>query len=243
MRGRCFLWLLPAIVGCGGGEVVVRPAVTARVAAPLTAASETRIPEPAPEMQTHGLTGSLSTVEVQRALEPRAAALGRCFADHGGRLRTLGGRIELAFHVAPDGTVESVHAVDSTVGHRAVERCIVEVARETRFPRPHGGAADFSWPLELDPPDDVRHPETWDPSRVGPVVRRRGRAVLERCAHDHPGPFQVTTYVSRSGRVLAAGAIALEPLPDEPLDCVAGQVRLWRMPRGRRQAKVTFELR
>jgi hypothetical protein len=119
----------------------------------------------------------------------------------------------------------------------------VQVAAETRFPPPQGGGgADFTWPLELDPPS---HPVTWDPSRVERVVRAQGRRVLSRCLDDDgSAAFQVTTYVSRSGRVIAAGAIAFEPTTDEPLDCVARLVRRWRMPRAERhQAKVTFEIR
>lgn len=240
--------LLIATAGCGGSAPRTAPAEPiVRNARPLTAASraDERPREEPQEMHTSGLTGSLTANEVHRALIPRAQDFGACFAAPGRRLRTLGGRIELAFHVRTDGTVGSVRAVDSTVGHRTVERCVLEVAAETRFPRPHGGEADFNWPLELDPPDNVRHPITWDPSEVDRVVRRRGRRVLSECRPEgSEATIQVTTYISRRGRVLAAGAVATDDELDEPLDCVVRAVRRWRMPRHREhQAKVTFELR
>ena len=251
MRSAIVVLVSLLLSACGGAEAARRaPARSAGVATPPSGsvaqrAERTRTLAPS-SMETRGITGSLSTVDVERALSRRFEDFGACFAQHGRRLRTLGGRIQLAFHVARDGSVLSVRATDSTIGHRQVERCIVDVAAATDFPPPQGGGdADFSWPLELDPPEHVRHPDTWDPSRVARVVRSQGPRVLERCVPEDIATFQVTTYVSRSGRVLAAGAIALEPTVDaEPLDCVARLVRRWRMPRAERhQAKVTFELR
>jgi len=244
LAASLLLSLSLAALGCGSSPTtgLVRTSPGAPVAEAPPPAAE-RVEEES--MAVRGTTGSLSTGEVHGALEPRAQAFGMCFADHGRRLRTLGGRIQLAFHVDADGRVTRVRAVDSTIGHRRVERCILEVAAATRFPAPHGGEADFSWPLELDPPEHVRHPETWDPSRVTRVVRRLGPRLLRRCGADEDeAGFQVTTYVSRSGRVLAAGVVALDEAEEDPLDCLARQVRRWRMPRPQRhQAKVTFEIR
>jgi len=93
----------------------------------------------------------------------------------------------------------------------------------------------------MDPPRGVRHPGTWDPSRVETVVERRGAHVLERCRPEGSGVVQVTAYV-RAGRVLSAGVATDEEVGDEVLDCVAGRVRSWSMPSSRRTAKVTFEL-
>ena len=227
---------------CGGEVSSARPSRTARASAPSRLAPAS--PAAVSTMETRGLTGSLSTIEVRRALEPRLEAFGGCFAPHTRRLRALGGRLELRFEVAVDGHVTKVQPIDSTVGHRDVERCVLEVAAATRFPRPHGGEAQFTWPLELDPPDHIRHPVTWDPSRVRGVVRRRGARVLRICRPPHSdAQYQVTTYVSRRGRVLSAGAAAREPGADTELDCVVRAVRRWRMPAaGRRQAKVTFEI-
>jgi hypothetical protein len=194
-------------------------------------------------MQTRGLTGSLATDEVSGALAPKHEAFARCFATRTRRLPMLAGRVTLAFRVAIDGRVAQVHPIDSTVGHREVERCIVDVAASVRFPRPHGGTADFVWPLEMDPPRGVREAVTWDPGRVRRIVRARGRRVLERCGAEG-SDIQVTTYVSRRGRVISAGASTPDGSGVGSLDCVAHAVRRWRMPRSRhRRAKVTFSLR
>jgi len=197
-------------------------------------------------METQGLTGSLSPQEANAALVDHLEAFAACFTPHTRRLRTLGGRLLLKFHIAVDGTVSKVRPIDSTVGHREAERCAMDVAAAVQFPRPHGGEAEVTWPLLLDPPDDVLHPVTWDPTRVESVLDRRGALTLEGCREpDSRDGYQVTTYVSRGGRVLSAGAIARkEGEADEELDCIVRKVRRWRMPAAREhQAKVTFELR
>ena len=235
--------LLSNGLACGAAEKTrSEPVAIATAAAPTATAGSER-----PAMLAQGLTGSLSTIEVARALEPRSGPFSDCFADHSHRMSTVGGRVEFAFRVAVNGDVASVKPTDSTVGHREIERCLVDIARGTRFPRPHGGEAEFTWSLELDPPDDVRHPITWDPSRVAAVVRRRGREALAECRQDGRAAgtsrFQVTTYVSRQGRVLAAGAVADADESEDSLDCIVREVRRWQMPRHRQHlAKVTFDL-
>jgi TonB family protein len=241
---------LGGVIGCGGGaEVAVRrrPRLVARVdVPPPPMRRQQQVEVHSGRMQVAGLTGSLTPYEVREALEERGEAFGGCFMRQARRLRGLGGRITMAFHVDAQGRVQWARAIDSTIGHRQVERCVVSVAAQTQFPRPHGGgAADFTWPLELDPPDGVSEPTTWDPSRVSGVVRRHGARVLETCVADGNAStqIQVTTYVSRSGRVIAAGAVAArEQMDDASLDCVAGAVRRWRMPRSARAAKVTFDI-
>src|SRR5688572_1654710 len=162
------------VAGCGGGGEVARrrPRMVAHVTVPPAPRAERRAELRTGPMQVGGLTGSLSAYEVREALEPRGEELAACFARQSRRLRGLGGRLEMAFHVSAEGRVETVRAIDSTLGHRDVERCVLGVAASTRFPRPHGGAADFTWPLELEPPDGVSEPVTLDPSRVESVVRR-----------------------------------------------------------------------
>ncbi len=225
-----------ATLGCGAA-----PDTTHHVARAVPQAMPARRVERA-TMQTRGLTGSLATDEVREALRPKHESFARCFASEAVRLPMLAGRVTLAFHVGTDGRVAHVHPIDSTVGHREVERCIVDVAASVRFPRPHGGAADFNWPLEMDPPVGVREAITWDPGRVRRVVRARGRRVLQRCGAD--SDVQVTTYVSRRGRVISAGASTPDGTGAASLDCVTRAVRSWPMPRSRRyRAKVTFHLR
>jgi TonB family protein len=194
-------------------------------------------------MQAEGLTGSFSGADVSSIMRPREEQLAQCFTPYSDRLRTLAGSISLTFRIGPGGRVLSVHPSASTIGHRDVERCVVQVARATRFPPPNGHAeATFTWPLSMDPADDAEHPMHWDARQINRQVRRHSRDVRRRCSLSARERVQVTVYISRTGRVLAAGA-AVNDADDQPkLDCVVDAVRRWPMPPARRQAKVTFDL-
>lgn len=207
---------------------------------------EEAAPEPAPARQSMaiaGLTGSLTPREAHAALDPRMQTFANCFHEHGtGSVRGLGGDVTLHIVVNADGSVRTAFPVDSTVGHLDVERCLSDVATATRFPRPRGGGeAVLTWPISMDPPTDVRHPTTWDASRVANVLERNRETVLEACRPEGEGGIQVTAY-TRSGRVIVAGASAHDESSSAALECVVERVRSWSMPPTRRTAKVTFQL-
>lgn len=52
---------------------------------------------------------------------------------------TLQGAVKMAFGVARDGHVAIVRVTGSTLRHRGVEDCFVEIARRWRFPQAAGG--------------------------------------------------------------------------------------------------------
>ncbi|MGE0788559.1 MAG: AgmX/PglI C-terminal domain-containing protein [Sandaracinaceae bacterium] len=234
-------------LGCGGAAPATHGTASRTVVARTTAETSHHEEEaPPPEVTVSGLTGSLSDVEAHGALDPRMNEFARCFFDHSSALHQLGGDVRLHIRVGIDGNVVSAYPEDSTVGHRDVERCLGEVAMHTRFPRPRGGEARLTWPISMDPPEDVRHAATWDPGRVAHLVERRAAEVLSQCAvAPEPGAaepaIQVTAYV-RGGRVIAAGAASREETTSQALDCVVDQVRRWPMPAAPRLAKVTFDL-
>lgn len=238
------LLVLCVLAGCAG------PAPAAESTTSLRA-SRTEVVEAAGldegpvarHMSVSGITGSLSAVDVQRALEPRNEDFARCFLARSARFHELSGQVRIFVRVSTDGTVERAYAEDSTLGDRQVEQCVVQVASTTRFPRPRGGgSAELRWPLQIDPPSGVRHPITWDSERVARVVEREGRGVLARCMPEGgAGAVQVTAYV-RGNRVVSVGAAVTDEALVGSMDCVADAVRRWRLPSTPRMAKVTFDL-
>jgi hypothetical protein len=231
--------LILSAIACGGGTTAVqRPAARPRAKTSVVG-SPLRL-DPG-RMFTTGLTGSLSTGEVREALAPRDAEFSACFTQLRGHMQPrVGGRIELAFRVDADGRVMWARPVDSTLGNRRVERCLLEVAAATEFPAPHGGYADFTWPLELDASSE---PASLDPSRVAGAVRRQRRDLADRCDLERAERFQITTYVTGRGRVLSVGGVASDRDADDRIDCVVRAVRGWRLPRHSRPiAKVTSEI-
>ena len=190
-------------------------------------------------LEVEGLTGTLSPDEIHGALNPRLSAFARCFSRRYAQLDVVGGHFEFAFDVSPRGRVTNVVPASSSVGDRSTERCLLEVASDTRFPEPHGGPAEFSWSVSFDPPEDVRPATVWPPSHVTESVDEQSES-LDECGGR---ALEVTMYVAPGGAVMAAGATGDEP-SEEILDCVATTVAEWRMPDpGSYPAKVSFRVR
>lgn len=225
---------LVALAGCGGPDEAETAADT-----PEETSGQERAVQESDGAQIEGLMGTISPDAVERGMEARMGRFLRCFQQRHGALEVLGGSIELAFRVRVDGSVLWVHPRASTIGDRETERCILQAAQGTRFQPPRGGEAEFSYPLTLDTPPDVRPPLNWDASRVAEHVER-SRGEIVDCG---PGPYTLTLYIAPGGQVLAAGAATPDPERAGDLDCVARVVAGWSMPDpGSYPAKVTFSL-
>jgi hypothetical protein len=146
--------------------------------------------------------------------------------------------------VLSSGEVSDVFVRVSDLGDRVLERCLSEVIQAAHFPAPHGGEADVTWNMLLEPARKGRAPEQWETAHVERVLRKLGGEVLATCDAKRGGPITVTAYVSRSGKVLAAGLSAARQSPPEQFDCIAEELRSWPMPKARKGiAKVSFPLR
>jgi len=228
--GLAFAWLLTA--GCGGGEEET------------TETTETTTGEEAPVVERddgvaiEGLMGTIDAEEVRMTIEPKLTRFMRCFSRRWDEIEILGGHIHMSFRVDVQGNVLWVYPNESSIGDRETERCLLETAAAIHFPRPRGGEAEFGYPLDLDPPDDVRPPVAWAESSVTDVVERN-RDSLAACGSG----FTVTMYVGPGGEVMAAGAAAADLDQAENLDCVTDAVSQWEMPDpGSYPAKVSFSI-
>lgn len=239
------MWKLGLLVvslgalSCGGAA----PRETTRLARdkePLTR------PPPSESLSVSGLRGTLSQFEIEGALKPRLPKFLRCAQQRLAELEALAGSITLSFHVATNGAVAGVSPIASTLGDRDTERCMLEVAQATRFPPPHGGEADFTWPLELPGDPDVRAPVALmaDAARAA-IGARSGEVTAGDALHASCGGGQmlVTAYVDTSGAVLAAGVATPDLATPTELDCIAAGVRSWVLASpGSYLGKVTFTL-
>lgn len=196
-------------------------------------------------MAVEGILGSLAQSTITRAMAQRMDRFSACFAARYDALPVLAGSATLAFRVRGDGGVRWVHLVNSNVGDRETERCLLGVAAGMRFsPGPVGGDAEFQDTIELAAPEDVRPPVAWQPSRLRATLREAG-AGLRVC--NVPGDqLRVTVYVDPGATVAAVGAsfVPTDPSADSQaaLDCVTRQVARWPFPDpGSYTAKVTFE--
>lgn len=225
---------LGVIAGCGGAEK--------RTQEPPPEARAEQKPEPEEEqVAVEGIMGTIPQEEVESRLLSRQRELLRCFAESPDSPAYIAGEIEFYFRVDRNGEVEWVYPRGSTLGNRHVERCLLEVAKGTRFPSPRGGAAaEFGWSFGLESPGDVRPPVPWEEERVRDVVAERSEA-LQECGSI--GGAVVTAYVAPGGEVVSVGVAVDERADDDTLDCIAETVKSWNMPDpGSYPAKVSFSL-
>jgi hypothetical protein len=224
---------------CGGGAV--EQTSTRSAHRPVEPSAEAQAEADARDgVMIEGLMGTISQEQVNMALQPRTEGFARCFAQGAG-VDFLGGDIRLSFRIHVDGSVAWVFPSQTTIGHRAVESCIVERARAVRFPRPRGGEAEFTWGFGYDAPADVRPPLRWDAARASSALASNGAALVGRCGGQRG--FRVTAYVDSGGRVMAAGVAAQSNDSAPHLDCIAQGVSGWRMPDpGSYPAKISFDL-
>lgn len=216
---------------CGGSE----PAAPEPAQSPQTSGAEE---QPRPTMQISGLMGTIPERKIQATLEPKLPAFARCFAQGAAEVAPIGGRMELYFRVALDGHVEWVYPRSSTVGHRATEQCLLEVARSARFPGPKGGgAAELAWSFDINP--DARPPVEWSESDIADALAS-GRGGISQCGVEE-GELEITLYAAPGGSVLGAGAAARTQGAADKIDCALELVRSWQLPDpGSYPAKVTF---
>jgi len=191
-----------------------------------------------------GIEGTLSRFDVDMAMQKREHEFAACHEPRAHRVPALAGKVEFKIHVLRTGRVSDVHVRASDLGDRVLERCLSEAIQGAKFPSPHGGEADVVYTMLLEPARRGVAPEQWEVGRVESVLRKRRTELLESCAAPRSSSFTVTAYVSRRGRVLAAGVAAPEAAPPAQFDCIADALRSWPMPRPRKAiAKVTFPLR
>jgi hypothetical protein len=187
-----------------------------------------------------GLRGALSQAEISRALEPRMPQFARCVQQRSGELEWLSGHLLLEFKIALDGKVLVVYPRESDLGDRAAERCIVERAQAAHFPAPHGGEAEFTWPLDIPLSDDVREPVALTSEHVAAVVEQNRALIDATCG---AGSYTLTAYIEPSGKVVSAGAAAADASSALNLDCVSDAIEGFTFASpGSYVAKVSFTL-
>lgn len=234
------LGLALALSACGGGTTEQTTTTTTARRAREPSAEEQAQADARAGVQIEGLMGTISQDQVNMTLQPRTETFARCFTQGAG-VDFLGGDIRLSFRIHVDGSVAWVFPSQTTIGHRAVERCIVERARGVRFPRPRGGEAEFSWGFGYDAPSDVRPPLNWDATRISSTLASNGAALVSQCGGQRG--YHVTAYVQSGGRVIAVGVATQSNDTAAQLDCIATGVSGWTMPDpGSYPAKVSFDL-
>lgn len=222
--------LLVFAVACGGSEPVVQESPD------FEAATGSEIRGMHGGVTVAGTLGTIPARKIDSAMQAKLRKLTRCFMIGMDDVPFVGGNIKLSFRVNNAGDIEWVFPLQSTIGHRGTEQCILAEAARTRFPKPRGGTgAEFTWPFGMDPPGDVRLPVAWGPERVTDVLA--SDPALRAC----PGSHDVTIYVAPGGKVMAVGVASDSAEAARGADCVVEAIMQLSMPDpGSYAAKVSF---
>ena len=189
-----------------------------------------------------GLKGTLNRDDVHQTMDTRKRALDACVKQVRRSAEFVSGALQFAFKVDGHGRVIQVRPLGPSIGHLGLEQCITQVLSETQFPEPSGRAvAEFTWGMKVEGARGAQTKGVRDRG-VAASVRKHRRALWERCEVPRRARYRVTAYVSSSGHVLSAGAVA-RPGHEEPLACLVEELRKLQLPKQKRLAKVQFDLR
>jgi hypothetical protein len=186
--------------------------------------------------------GGLSQEDVSEhfmALRPR---LEDCVRRASGRMRALGGRVNVRMRLDREGQVRWAYLNESTLGNRDAELCVLRLVKSRSWPKPLSGEglAETSFEVEpAEPPTDLS-------GFKGRLLAERARAATRRCRKGVPGDFRATAYIAKSGSVLSAGVAPSNEQAEAASDCVVDALRGLRVgPLAGNQkpaAKISFDL-
>jgi len=223
-----------AIVGCGGSKPP--PAKPAEPPEPRVTRVPVDEPEEDDDVEVVSSRGHMEIKDVEAGLAPHKEALSTCYMSRVGRRRWLGGHATLHWDIDKSGEVTSVKLAESDLGSWAVEKCLLEVAREATFNKPVGGSADFMVPLEFAAKGRAI---TWDEDQglraVGGQI-----AKLDECGKakgtngvklGHPQDVTITLYVGPQGKAVSVGFSSPKTaIDDEWAECAEKVALAWRLP-------------
>ena len=186
--------------------------------------------ERADEMKVAGTLGSLEEDEIAGPFQRRWDDITRCYDEVAQTKQYLGGKIEVKLRVTRAGDPKSAFVAASTFGNYEAERCVLAIARELHFAKPHGGGeAEFTYPIEF----RARRPvQTWEEARVSPSVAKHRRDVhdcKQKGQGSMPASLSMTVYVAPGGKIASAGLAADAPLDDAFAECLVQKTKAWRL--------------
>jgi hypothetical protein len=231
---------VPVVAACGG-----KPTPAPIIATPPPGAGDGEPDAPPPEdedgVEIVSTRGKIDPDAVTRAIQPHAAALEACYADHVGRRRWLGGGIELRWDVGADGAMAQVRLIRSDLGAWTIEKCVLDIARQLSFGKPRGGKAHVSAPVEFSLGSGaVAWSEDQAVRAVGGKFKELGECAKKAETAD-PTNVTVTIYVGTRGKVQSVGFASPSGFDDAWADCAQGRAMAWALtdPRGK-VAKLSF---
>ena len=219
-----------AVLACGGNAAP--PPAAPREPVQRTRTEPVSDDEPEDGVEILSTRGRMDPQLVDAALAPHKEALFDCYMSRVGRRRWLGGHVALHWDINRSGEITAVKLAESDLGAWQIEKCMLEIARAAAFPKPTGGDADFSVPLDF---KATSRATAWDEDQSLRAVGGQ-LAKLDECAKAKgvsalPHDVTVTVYVGPQGKAQSVGfASPKSILEDAWGDCAEKTALAWRLP-------------
>ncbi|MBK9261988.1 MAG: TonB family protein [Polyangiaceae bacterium] len=96
---------------------------------------------------TQPLVGSLSSAEIQKAINDNIQAFDACYTLGADKQGKLEGTVTIKATVGPLGTVKDASVLKSTMKNSKVDACVATAFKKVTFPHPKGGVAIITYPM------------------------------------------------------------------------------------------------
>jgi TonB family protein len=181
------------------------------------------------QMTVDNELGIYEAREVEEALAGHVGAIRECYGRAGKAQRYVGGNVTLRFLVSGQGTPTDVLVVTSDLGNYEVERCLVAVGRQVKFPPPEGHkATTFDYPVEFRSSGQMEVQDLDDSLKLDRDVAAFLPSLAE-CGRVAEGGASALLWVEPNGAVGSVGLAAEEPLDESAGSCVVKGIRRWKM--------------
>lgn len=224
--------LFPLVVAaCGGAKPPERQA-SAVEAAPTSA-------PPPPSASSE--IGGLNEEEVERSFGRMEESIRGCFAQGTTKVSSLGGHFKIKLRIDRQGSAKWAYLVESTLGDRATEACLLDATRKKTWPLPVGGDGLAEKSFDLDP---ASPPKELDPKKYKIAIALAQKETAKcRKRGTWGAKFSVTAYLRMDGKPIAVGIAPPNEKGEEVVDCMVKIIEKIKFgATGRKVAKLGFEM-
>jgi hypothetical protein len=184
--------------------------------------------------------GGLNEEKVSKTFKRLQPGFTGCLMAGLKRVEFLAGEVQFLVHVDLEGQVAESFIEHSSLGDVETEMCMLDCIKATKWPKPVGGRIGLARSgLAFETPPDARPPVLWTSDDVASTLRKN-EPTLKSCGGS--GPFEITAYVAKDGRVMSAGIAHATTADDRAATCYLEQIKELKFPSpGSWPAKVTFK--
>lgn len=226
----------PAAAGCGGSQEAIKEPVNEPTS------------DGGPRRSSLGVSaeiGALDEGQVKQAFKKASPKIEKCYVDGTQRVPYLAGEVRIKVRVTREGRARWLYVMDSTLGDRVTEDCMLGALKGITWPSPVDGEEGFADSgFSFAPGGDERMPVDWTPEQLGAPYVKEAKPKLAKCRTEAgAGPLKATLYVDTDGKAGAVGVSASDEKGEGAVRCVVDTLSAIKFPSpGSFASKVTVTI-